>query len=179
MTRNNYSFDFKLKVVKAYLNGEGGQKKLAKKFGLSGPSLVAKWVFSYRHFGEEALKPGISYKNFPVQTKLDVINYKLTTGKSYPEVALKFGIHDYVVVSHWIQLWRKKGMEGLSGPKECPCMRNHKGKSRREKELERENELLRAENAYLKKLRASGVNIPSRLLKQNRESSTNSEKNSN
>ena len=49
----------------------------------------------------------------------------------------------------------------------------------KEQQLEKEVELLRAENAYLKKLRASGVNIPNRMLKQNPESSTNSERNSN
>lgn len=40
--------------------------------------------------------------------------------------------------------------------------------STREQQLEREIELLRAENEYLKKLRDSGINIPSRLLRGNR-----------
>nr|WP_259544800.1 hypothetical protein [Heyndrickxia oleronia] len=57
--------------------------------------------------------------------------------------------------------------------------KNSEKKLTKEQQLEKEIELLRAENAYLKKLRASGINIPSRLLKQNRESSMNSEKNSN
>ena len=35
----------------------------------------------------------------------------------------------------------------------------------KEQQLEKEIELLKAENAYLKKLRASGIDIPSRLLK--------------
>lgn len=47
------------------------------------------------------------------------------------------------------------------------------------KNLEHENELLRAELAYIKKLRASGISIPSRLLKSSKESLKNSEKNSN
>jgi len=51
-----------------------------------------------------------------------------------------------------------------------------KKKLTRERELEEEIELLRAENAYLKKLRALGIDIPSRLRKQNHESSRNSEK---
>lgn len=44
--------------------------------------------------------------------------------------------------------------------------------------LEYENELLRAELAYIKKLKASGISIPSRLLKSNQELLKNSEKNS-
>ncbi|MDR4890051.1 hypothetical protein RGU12_21375 [Fredinandcohnia sp. QZ13] len=64
-------------------------------------------------------------------------------------------------------------------------MSNESKKNKNEKKLTKEQQLLKeiellsAENAYLKKLRASGVNIPSRLLKQNTGSSTNSEKNSN
>jgi len=62
------------------------------------------------------------------------------------------------------------------------CLRgniiNQRKKFTHERELERENELLRAELAYLKKLRALGIDIPSRLRKQNYESSRTSEKNS-
>ncbi len=48
----------------------------------------------------------------------------------------------------------------------------------REQELERENELLRAELAFVKKRRALGMNIPDRLKNEMPESSTRSEKSS-
>jgi transposase len=71
-----------------------------------------------------------------------------------------------------MRVWRKEGTIGLSKPKGRPTMSKKKSKQNikskkltREQELEQENELLRAENAYLKKLRASGINIPSRLQK--------------
>ncbi|MGX7203923.1 hypothetical protein [Enterococcus pingfangensis] len=48
----------------------------------------------------------------------------------------------------------------------------------REQELERENELLRVELAFVKKLRALGMPIPDRLKNETHESSMNSEKNS-
>ncbi|WP_155918525.1 hypothetical protein [Heyndrickxia ginsengihumi] len=60
-----------------------------------------------------------------------------------------------------------------------PKKNKNEKKMTKEEQLLNEIELLRAENAYLNKLRASGINIPSRLLKQNPGSSTNSEKNSN
>lgn len=47
-----------------------------------------------------------------------------------------------------------------------------------EQELEHENKLLRAELAFIKKLRALGINIPERLKNETPESSMNSEKNS-
>ena len=48
-----------------------------------------------------------------------------------------------------------------------PKKKKNEKKLTKEQQLLKEIELLRAENAYLKKLRASGINIPSRLLKQN------------
>ena len=38
-----YSLIFKLKVVTAYLNGEGGYEYLTKKYGVKTTSLVRRW----------------------------------------------------------------------------------------------------------------------------------------
>lgn len=64
-------------------------------------------------------------------------------------------------------MFHDRGIEGLSGKKGRPSM-TKKSKNKeltKEQQLEKEIELLKAENAYLKKLRASGIDIPSRLLK--------------
>lgn len=45
----------------------------------------------------------------------------------------------------------------------------------REQALERENELLRVELTFVKKLRALGMDIPERLRNEKHESSRNSE----
>lgn len=79
----------------------------------------------------------------------------------------------------------KHGIETLSKKAGRPTMSKDTNKLSqwreltREQELKRENELLRAELVFIKKLRASGRNIPSRLLKQKPESSENSDKTSN
>jgi transposase-like protein len=39
-----YSFEFKKKIVQAYLNGEGGYTFLADKYGVPSDSNVKKWV---------------------------------------------------------------------------------------------------------------------------------------
>lgn len=48
-----YSFKFKLKIVKAYLNNEGGYVYLAKKYGISDQSVVRRCISAYKTFGEE------------------------------------------------------------------------------------------------------------------------------
>jgi transposase len=46
----SYSTEFKLSVVQAYLNGEGGLKAIARQFGIDHPLLI-KWIrkFEARH----------------------------------------------------------------------------------------------------------------------------------
>src|SRR5699024_2252736 len=110
---------------------------------------------------------------YPVHFKIDVIQYRLRTGDTLQATALKYGINEPSTIANWIDEWDRKGIEGLSNKKEKPTM-SKKKEFTREEELEMENELLRAENAYLKKLKALGIDIPSRLRKQNHESSRNS-----
>lgn len=149
-----YNFEFKLEVVTAYLAGKGVYKSLANQFSISDKSTVRKWVKVYEAMGESGLKRRKSHKTYSVQFKLDVLQYKLRTEESHQDVALN-----------------KEGIDGLSKPKGRPPMSKKKRQKKndntltREQQLEREIELLRAENAYLKKLRASGINIPSRLRK--------------
>ncbi|WP_330949766.1 helix-turn-helix domain-containing protein [Virgibacillus sp. MG-45] len=178
-----YDLAFKLAVVQAYLAGEGGYSTIAKKYGIPSNSTVEKWVNVYKHLGESGLKRRVTNKIYSVQFKLNALDYKLRTGESYQEVALKFNITEPSILASWMYTWQNEGIGGLSKVKGRPTMSKKKPMTSKkeltkEQELEREVELLRAENAYLKKLRALGVDIPSRLRKQNHESSTNSEKNS-
>ncbi|GLB61032.1 transposase [Cytobacillus sp. NCCP-133] len=180
-----YDEGFKQSVVNAYLAGEGGYASLANRFGIRSKTNIRKWVSAFLQFGKQGLTTKKSNTNFLVQFKLDVLNYKERTGDSLEEVARKFGITDPPMIHNWLTKWQNDGIEGLSKSKGRPLMSNKPKKKKNEKKMTKEDqllkeiELLRAENAYLKKLRASGINIPNRLLKQNPGSSTNSEKNSN
>lgn len=172
---SKYDEGFKQRVVDAYLSGEGGYALLAKKFGIRSKTNIRKWVSAFKQFGKQGLLSKKTKTTYPVQFKLEVLNYKLRTGDSFEEVALKFGIHEPPMISNWLGKWQIEGVGGLSKEKGRPTLsnkpkqKNVSKKLTREQELEKEIELLRAENAFLKKLRASGVNIPNRLLKQNPE----------
>ena len=50
-----YSLTFKLKVVTAYLNSEGGYSSLAKKYGVKDASQVRRWVSAFKEFGKDGL----------------------------------------------------------------------------------------------------------------------------
>ena len=42
-----YDFEFKKKVVEAYLRGEGGYQTLSKKYGLKSTRQIGYWVKFY------------------------------------------------------------------------------------------------------------------------------------
>ncbi len=58
-----YSFEFKMEVVQAYLNAEGGYRYLASKYNIPAKRRIEEWVHAYREFGEEGLMRSRQNKN--------------------------------------------------------------------------------------------------------------------
>lgn len=56
-TKQVHSFEFKLALVRQFLDGEGTQPELARMHQLSSPKLLGKWVQLYREQGEDGLRP--------------------------------------------------------------------------------------------------------------------------
>ena len=162
-----YDYGFKKQVVKAYLNGEGGYKFISKKYGIPDKSQVKKWVNAYKTLGDDGLKLKNKHTNYPIQFKLEVINYMTTTKSSLQETANHFGMNNNSLIEAWKLKFLSGGSEALSRKSGRPSMGKNKSvkkkKLTREQELEHENELLRAELAFIKKLRALGMDVPERL----------------
>ena len=79
------------------------------------------------------------------------------TGSSEMDTALHFGLTDSSTIARWKKAFLEGKVEGLNKHKGRPPMskkKNTEQKTVYEQELERENELLRLEVEYLKKLRA-------------------------
>ena len=66
------SYEFKKKVVDAYLNGEGGYVFLTETYGIAAWSNIKKWVLAYSKMGDEGLIR--SRKNQIIKT---ILNYYL------------------------------------------------------------------------------------------------------
>lgn len=56
-TKQAYSFEFKLAVVRQFLDGNGTIPELALRHQLSAPKLLGKWIRIYREQGEDGLRP--------------------------------------------------------------------------------------------------------------------------
>ena len=153
-----YDLDFKIKVIAYYRQGHTGAAT-AKKFNVN-PQFVHKWVKQYQSGGIDAIKPKISKAYYSREFKHKVITTMLTQGLSQSEVALKFNISSPALISHWHKAYRQEGMSGLTSKRQGrtamskPYITDKPDDEKTLAELKRENEYLRAEVAYLKKLDA-------------------------
>ena len=189
-----YSYEFKMKIVRAYLNGEGGYSYLSKKYGVSAHKSIEEWVYAYREFGKEGLMRSRQNNNYSFQFKLSMVELYLSSEVSYQELALSQGINNPSLITRWVNDFRIAGPDALrlkkNGRKKTLDIKEFKNpsKSNEEKPVdtsaehvkELENELLklRIENAYLKELRRLRLEEEA-LQKKLRESSTVSEDSSN
>ena len=163
---SKHSFEFKLKVVKEYFDGEtGGYKAMAKKYDVKNHSQVEDWVKSYEEYGEEGLKRKATKTFYSGEFKLRVLQYRQYHNCSYREAANHFGISNQATIANWQRKYLSEGFEGLNKSIGRP---NNMSENKKEKDvlnltksekeelikLREENEFLRASLAYEKKLKA-------------------------
>ena len=108
-----YSFEFKKKVVMAYLNGEGGEDYLASKFNVASPRNIKVWIKSYLAFGDEALKRSRKNDVYSFEKKLSVVELYLSSEISYQELAIQEGITNPSMIANWVNRFRAAGPDAL------------------------------------------------------------------
>ncbi|WP_252502293.1 helix-turn-helix domain-containing protein [Sporosarcina sp. Marseille-Q4943] len=185
-----YSDEFKVMIVQEYLGGRLGYGTLAKKYGIKSSEQIRRWVLVYKKYGAEGLLRKKSHEVYSVQFKLDVLSFMKRTGASQPETALHFGLTNPSMIGDWKKKFLEGGAEALDNPKGRPVMSDkaknvkkdqkptQQDEMTREQKLERENELLRLEVEYLKKLRAFQMDPDGYLEKHKQRYRSNSKKNS-
>ncbi|WP_143001408.1 helix-turn-helix domain-containing protein, partial [Tenuibacillus multivorans] len=94
-----YSKEFKMKIVKEYLEGPLGSTSLAKKYGVPNQEQVRRWVNAYKVLGEEGLMRKRSKTVYPVQFKLNVLNFMKQTGASYQDTATAFKMNQPTLIT--------------------------------------------------------------------------------
>ncbi len=107
-----YSPEFKIHVVQEYLQGNMGGESLAKKHQISDASLIRTWVRKYKQTGINGLQRK-EIQEYTGEFKLNVLNYMKTTGASYSQTSIQFGISDFGTIANWKAAVLKDGVEAL------------------------------------------------------------------
>ncbi|MFF0830184.1 IS3 family transposase [Brevibacillus sp. NPDC003359] len=153
-----FSTEDKLSAVHRYLNGKESFALISSSMGTA-KSEVIKWVQHYHHHGAEAFMK--SYAGYSVQFKLDVLNYMNEQGTSIRETAAHFNIPSHSLIIQWKKQVELQGLDALKPKKKGrPSMpkKNHGSMNNQVpaegslEALKAENERLRMENAYFKKV---------------------------
>ena len=187
---SKYSYEFKKKVVNAYLNGEGGYKYLAEQYGVPSHSKVKLWVDNYKSFGDDGLKRSRQQVKYSFEKKLFVVELYLSSEISYQDLALQEGITNPSMIVNWVNRFRVAGPDALRPRKKGRKKTlntsddNTQNKPVEEssvdtsaehvKELEDELLKLRIENAFLKELRRLRLEDEAKM-RERQESSVASE----
>jgi transposase-like protein len=147
---------------------------------------ILEWVRTYKLYGADGLKHKPFNRDWTVKERFELVSQVLA-GKSMTSVAIEAGINRGLLYQ-WVRRYKQYGYDGLElrkgrKPKDPDMSKKTKPKNmtKSEKEelilLRRQNEYLRAENAYLKKLRALIVQkqAESSVKAKKQESSEDSE----
>lgn len=152
-----YSIEVKLEAINLYKSGMGSTS-ISKKFGIRGKSTVLRWIYLFDKNGIDGLIRPKELPRYSSSFKMEVITWLVRNNASYPETAKKFGISNEGVVWQWKHRFDVHGFDGLADHRERVLnMNKDKNKQTKDdkiKQLEKDNEYLKAENEYLKKLRA-------------------------
>ena len=160
-----YSYEFKKKIVDAYLNGEGGYKHLSSVYGPDKKD-IQKWVNNYQSFGDEGLMRSRQQEKYSFEKKLSVVEFYLSNEISYQKLAIQEGITNPSMIAVWVSRFRAAGPDALrlrkKGRKKTLDKPKIESQTRQTeeravdiraehvKELEDELLKLRIENAFLK-----------------------------
>jgi transposase len=158
-----YDERFKRSLVDKYLSGSAGMDTLAKTAGID-KSMLRRWVAAYRAHGVAGLRK--KHTSYSAEFKMSVLQHMWRHELSYGQVNAIFDLREAAGVSRWERQYHGGGFEALKPrrkgrPPNMPTSRPSQTSTpepsqdtRSKEELLKENEYLRAEVAYLKKLDA-------------------------
>ena len=113
----SYSSEFKIKVIKEYLDGKGSFVDIAAKYNIT-DSMVIIWVNKYNN-GEEIkdYDPkrevySMKSRKTTLEERIEIVKYALDNNNNYKGAADKFSV-PYANVYKWVKIYNEQGEEGL------------------------------------------------------------------
>jgi len=157
-----YSAKMKVMAVEDYLSGKGSLTEIIYKYDISSRSVLSRWIKKYNsHSILEDTRKGEKYsmtkgRKTTLKERIEIVQSALANNKNYHEVSQNYQV-SYQQVYQWVRKYEKGGWESLKDRRghkkdQTELTADDKMKLKLRK-IEKENEHLRAENAFLKKLK--------------------------
>jgi transposase-like protein len=156
----SYSAELKMQAVKDHLEGELSQYQVIDKYKIASTTQLANWIKKYNgHSSLKAYSGGTSAmtkgRSTTWQERIDIVLYCLANEQDYKKTASHFHV-SYQQVYGWVKKYQTNGQDALKDgrgrTKALEELTEAEGQKLAMKKLAYENERLRAENAFLKKL---------------------------
>ncbi|MCM3042763.1 helix-turn-helix domain-containing protein [Paenibacillus motobuensis] len=156
-----YSLELKLKAVQDYLSGKFSQNEIIDKYKIASRTQLQRWIDKYNSHsifksvngGARAMTKG---RSTTWQERIDIVLHCIAHEHDYRKTAAQFKV-SYNQVYQWVKKYEDGGEDALQdgrgrkkAPEELTEAERHKLER---KKLEYEIQQLKAENAFLKKLR--------------------------
>ena len=168
---SKYSNEFKLKVIKYYLENHHSYTECCRKFNIPSKEPIRRWVHKYELYGVEGIIKQLK-SSYDGNFKQNVVEYMHNNHLSAFETANHFNLGNADVVLRWERIYYEEGPQGLYIERRGRS-KNMSSKSKKKKldkdveeDLIAENQRLRMENEYLKKLNAL---VQERIKRENKK----------
>lgn len=157
----SYSKELKINAVNDYLNGNGSQNVICKRYQIRSCYQLQQWIKVYNAGGNlKESTGGASMKKARQTTpeeRIGIVKDCLEYDKNYGAIAIKYNC-SYQQVRNWVQRYEEMGLAGLEdrrGRSIGSQLSRTPEEELRDKiaELERKNEDLQMENDLLKKVK--------------------------
>ena len=168
---SKYSNEFKLKIIKYCIKNNYTYTKTANAFNIPSKTTVKQWVKRYEEHGYMGLSKNIN-SLYSGQFKINVVEYMHKNHLSLTETAIHFNLSNHSIVSKWERIYYEEGPQALYKERRGrnKTMNSKPRKKKLSKEVEEdliaENQRLRMENEYLKKLNAL---VQERINRENKK----------
>jgi transposase len=158
--KNSYSVELKLRAVHDYLSGQYSQYEIIDKYKIASRTQLKRWIDKYNgHSSFESYNEGARAmtkgRSTTWQERIDIVLYCLAHQHDYQKAAEQYQV-SYHQVFQWVRKYEDGGQDALKDgrgrKKAVEELTEADHQKLAMKKLEYENERLRAENAFLKKL---------------------------
>lgn len=157
-----YPSELKYQAIQEYFSGSMSQMQLCHKYQITNPSILQQWIKRYNGHGPMKSQNATGDKimtngrKTTFEERVEIVSFCIVNEHNFQKTAEKYQV-SYQQVYTWVKKYKEKGPEALQdkrGKRKNPSDLSESEKLVAQvKLLEAENERLKLENGFLKKLK--------------------------